>query len=269
MAGTDLATDVARTLRDSEISAHPCPWLGAVSILVDDFYENFDYDLIGPKARLAIARALENGGFRQRSGRVFDGESGHVEFPRPTRTLSSDPSGEFETLLERPNTVALATPTQIVLTTWRRHGPTLSPDLLAELRQLVFHQPANFSKIWGWLRRTESAESFKNAHPALAAAQADGIEARTRRARKGTAVRAVTGNNFVNFVSPGTDAAVEETAPGMRAHPGSRIDASTPRSLALDERNFLFLCDRRGRSCWVSVFSRVDDGVESTRRSAG
>jgi hypothetical protein len=176
--GTDLTADVARTLRASEIAAHPCPWLGAVSIFVDEFYENFDYDLIGPKARRAIARSLEGAGFRQRTGRSFEGDPGRVEFPKPSRTLSSDPSGELEAILGRPDTVALATPTQILLTTWRQNRPTLSAERLFDLRELVFHQPANLEKVWDWLRRTEAAESFKLAHPTLAAAQAEGIEAR-------------------------------------------------------------------------------------------
>jgi hypothetical protein len=178
-----LSHRVARTLRSAEIAAHPCPWLAAVSIFVDDFYENFDYDIIGPKARLAIARALENDGFRQRSGRIFEGSPGRVEFPRPSRTLSSDPAAELELVLDRRRSVALATPTQVVLATWRRHGPELPEDRIADLRRLVADQPANLDKVRDWLRRSDAASSFTRLHPVLSSIQSAGTEQRRRQRR--------------------------------------------------------------------------------------
>jgi hypothetical protein len=180
----DLTDEIADVLRDADVAAHPCPWIGAVSIFVDEYYENFDYDIVGPKARLAIARALEARGYRQRSGRIFEGDAGRVEFPKPSRTLSSDPAGELELVLQRPRTIALATPTQVVLTTWRRDGPNISDDRLDDLQRLIVNQPANLDKVWDWLRRTDTAESFKLAHPTLAAAQAEGVEQRRRSRRQ-------------------------------------------------------------------------------------
>jgi hypothetical protein len=154
-----------------------------VSIFVDEFYENFDYDIVGPKARLAIARTLEAEGFRQRSGRVFEGEPGRIEFPKPSRTLASDPAFELEQVLRRPKTIALATPTQVVLATWRRHGSELSDNRIEDLQRLVSNQPANLDKVWDWLRRTAAADPYKRAHAILAGAQAEGIKQRRRQRR--------------------------------------------------------------------------------------
>jgi hypothetical protein len=55
--------EIARWLNRGGLSAAPCPWLNAISIFVDEEYERFDYDLIGPRDRLRIGRVLEEHGF--------------------------------------------------------------------------------------------------------------------------------------------------------------------------------------------------------------
>jgi hypothetical protein len=170
--------NIARTLRRRHVIAHPCPWLQAVSVFVDEQYDNFDYDIIGPRARLKIAAALKELGFDQKSGRRFEKGDDVVEFPPPTRTLASDPGIEFERTMQRAPGAVLATPTQILLTTWRHEGPVLAEHRRNALLDLVFEQPANLDKVHDWLRRTDSALDFRRFKPALAARQAEGTQRR-------------------------------------------------------------------------------------------
>ncbi|MGB5294348.1 MAG: hypothetical protein WBP34_05290 [Thermoanaerobaculia bacterium] len=174
--------EISRWLNRNRLSAAPCAWLSAISIYVDARYENYDYDIIVPKARLRIARVLLDHGFSQLSGRVFEGADGRIEFPRPTRSLASDPAQELEDVLRRPGVAAFATPTQVLLTTWRREGPELAPSSQADLLALVREQPANLDKIRDWLRRTPSRADFQRFRPRLEAAQEQGLQQR----RQGT-----------------------------------------------------------------------------------
>lgn len=170
--------EIAGWLNQSGVSAAPCPWLPAISIFVDEHYENYDYDMIGPKERRQISRALLDREFRQVGGRVFEGPLGRIEFPRPTRTLATDPVEELERVLDRGAGSVFATPTQVLLTTWRQEGPRLTSARQAALIELVREQPANLDKVRDWLRRTECATDFARCRPQLAAAQQEGFELR-------------------------------------------------------------------------------------------
>lgn len=172
--------EISRWLNRSGVAAAPCGWLPAVSIFVDELYENFDYDLIGPKARLRIAAVLKDRGFRQRSGRVFEGPGGRIEFPRPARLLSSDPVSELDDALQRGAGAVFATPTQVVLATWRREGPELPDGRAEELLALVREQPANLDKVSDWLRGTESAAGYSRLKPRLASVQEEGFQLRRK-----------------------------------------------------------------------------------------
>ena len=130
---------ISRWLNQSRLSAAPCPWLRAVSIFVDESYENYDYDIIGPRARLRIAEVLQEHDFQQLSGRVFEGPLGRIEFPRPSRSLASDPSEEFEQVVDGSAEGVFATPTQILLTTWRREGPELAPSRQQDRKRKAEH----------------------------------------------------------------------------------------------------------------------------------
>jgi len=174
------AVEIASWLNPEGVSAAPCGWLSAISIFVDERYENYDYDLIGPRARRRISQVLQDHGLRQLNGRVFESAKGRVEFPRPSRTLATDPAEEFERVLDRGSAIAFATPTQVLLTTWRREGPRLPEARQSDLVELVREQPANLDKVRDWLRRTESATDFQRCRPELEAAQEDGIELRRR-----------------------------------------------------------------------------------------
>jgi hypothetical protein len=154
--------------------------LRSISVFVDEEYENFDYDVIGPRDRLRIARVLEGHGFRQRTGREFVGPLGKIEFPRPSRTLGSDPATELEQVLDRGAAAAFATPTQILLATWRRDGPELSDSRRSELLVLVREQPANLEKVRDWLRRTDRGPDFQLLLPRLVTAQREGFEQRRK-----------------------------------------------------------------------------------------
>lgn len=172
--------EVAQWLNRRGICAAPCAWLSVISIFGDEHYENYDFDLIGPRDRLRIARVLRDHGFRQRSGRVFQGPRGRIEFPRPTRSLASDPAYELERVIDRQAGAAFATPTQVVLITWRREGSSLSESRLSELLALLREQPANLDKVRDWLRRTDGEREFHRRRPQLAAAQEEGFQLRRR-----------------------------------------------------------------------------------------
>ena len=172
--------EISRWLNQSGLSAAPCPWLDAVSIFVDERYENYDYDIIGPRARLQIAEVLQDHDFRQLSGRVFEGPQGRIEFPRPSRSLATDPSEEFEQVVDSAMGAVFATPTQILLTTWRREGPEIAPARQQDLLKLVCEQPANLDKIRDWLRRTPCLADFQRARPRLEKAQEQGLQQRRR-----------------------------------------------------------------------------------------
>jgi len=172
--------EISRWLNQNRLSAAPCPWLRAVSIFVDERYENYDYDIIGPRARLRIAEVLQAYDFQQLSGRVFEGPLGRIEFPRPSRSLASDPSEEFEQVVDGSVDGVFATPTQILLTTWRREGPELAPSRQQDLFKLVREQPANLDKIRDWLRRTPCLADFQRFRPQLEAAQEQGLHERRR-----------------------------------------------------------------------------------------
>lgn len=172
--------EISRWLNRSGLSAAPCPWLSSISIFVDERYENYDYDIIGPQARRRIARVLVEHDFQRLSGRVFEGPLGRIEFPRPTRSLATDPSEEFERVIDRAVGATFATPTQILLTTWRREGPEIAPSRQQDLLKLVREQPANLDKIRDWLRRTPCRSDFQRLRPRLEKAQEEGVQQRRR-----------------------------------------------------------------------------------------
>ena len=172
--------EIAGWMNREGVSAASCPWLHAISIFVDEHYENYDYDLIGPRDRKRIASILAANGFEQMSSRVFSSSDGRIEFPKPTRSLASDPGEEIERVIDRGESVALATPTQVLLTTWRREGPNLSEERRAQLLALAREQPANLDKVRDWLRRTDCKEAYGSLYPRLEAAQREGFDLRRR-----------------------------------------------------------------------------------------
>lgn len=172
--------EIARWLNRERVSAAPCPWLHGISIFVDEHYENYDYDLIGPRDRKRIAAILSENGFEQQNSRVFVSSRGRIEFPKPTRSLASDPGEEIERVIDAGESIALATPTQVLLTTWRREGPHLSDERRADLLALVREQPANLDKVRDWLRRTDRKQAYGRLYPRLEAAQREGFDLRRR-----------------------------------------------------------------------------------------
>lgn len=114
--------EIARWLNQGGLSAAPCACLSAVSIFVYEECEKSDYDLIGPRDRPRIGSVFEEHGCWQRTGREFEGPLGKIEFPRPSRTLASDPASELGQALDCGSGAVLATPTEILLATWRREG---------------------------------------------------------------------------------------------------------------------------------------------------
>ena len=172
--------ETARWLNRKRVSAAPCSWLRSISISVDESYENYDYDMIGPRTRLRMISILEDHGLHQLSGNVLEGSQGRVEFPPPTRSLSSDPAAELERTLARSSGVVFATPTQVVLASFRKGDPELSTGRQSDLVALVREQPANLEKVAKWLRGSTSYPGFQRLAPRLLAAQEEGAEQRRR-----------------------------------------------------------------------------------------
>jgi lipocalin len=98
---------------------------------------------------LRIARVLEEHGYRQRTGREFEGPLGKIEFARPSRTLASDPASELEQVLDRGTGAVLATPTQILLTTTFtfNDGSFDGPEKRFEPKGFV--RPDSGNAVWG------------------------------------------------------------------------------------------------------------------------
>lgn len=159
----------------------PCPWLPALSIFDAEDYENYDYGIIGPRDRQKIARCLQEEGFRQRSGRILEKDGLMLEFPPPTRLVSSDPAVELERILKKGQSVPFATPTQVVLATLRRAARRQEQPPEGELLTLLSQQPANLAKILGWLRADFPEEGWREMLAPLARAQRQGTAARRRR----------------------------------------------------------------------------------------
>jgi len=171
--------DAVSAIRGNGVSAVVCSWLPVISIFDDEHYENYDYDIVGPRERRKIASALCEHGFRQTSGRVFEKGPSRFEFPRPTRSLSGDPAAELERVLLRAESVPFSTPTQALLVTCRRAADEDSLRVFrSRLVSLVREQPANLAKIGDWLRGTTAARYFSRLREELAVAQASGFEAR-------------------------------------------------------------------------------------------
>lgn len=169
---------IARILNRGYVSAAPISWLSALSIYAGEEYENYDLDLIGPRQRRRLVVALESGGFRSLSGSRLQRDETVVAFPRPKRTLGTDPAVEARDALRREGEVVMLTPTQTLLLAL---DAEIDSGRLGELEQLVYEQPANLDKVAQWARAAGRGERFAAVRGELAAAQKRGIE--DRRAR--------------------------------------------------------------------------------------
>ena len=176
----DYRIAVARLLNGGGVSAAPLRRLSVLSIFDDEEYENYDVDLISPRRRLRIASVLTQAGYRQASGRVFQGSEGApIVFPKPG-VLGSDPSRPAAELLSRGAAVALVTPTQALLLYLHQFGDEDAEKLWEELTALVWEQPANLDKVSDWARAAGRQRVFLQLRDDLEAAQAEGVELRRR-----------------------------------------------------------------------------------------
>lgn len=174
--------DIARCLDRKGLSAVPVPRLSVISFYDDDFYENYDVDLLSPRRRLAIAAALAEVGIRLVSGRGFESADGSVNLRIPRLgLLGGDPLRPVREMFSDSGVVGLLTPTQTLLLYLERCRDRLDAQAGDELVGLVREQPANLDRVAQWTRRTEQGVGFRRLRPRLEAAQAAGIELRRRR----------------------------------------------------------------------------------------
>lgn len=174
---------VAVILNRAGVSAAPLSWVPALSIHAGEEFENYDLDLIGPRQRRRLVRALEAAGFRSTSGTRLEGNDLRVAFPRPKRTLGTDPAVEARAALRAGDDVVLLTPTQALLLAL---DESLDEPRVAELSALVYEQPANLDKVAQWARAAGRGPRFAAVRSRLAAAQEQGVaerRARTFRSR--------------------------------------------------------------------------------------
>ena len=172
------ATAVARILNRAGVSAAPVSWLRALSIHSGEEYENYDLDLIGPRQRRRLVRALESAGFRSLTGSRLQLDELIVAFPRPKRTLGTDPAVEARGALRREGELVMMTPTQTLLLALEAEMGAAPP---AELEALVYELPANLDKVAQWARAGGRGDQFAALRPGLAAAQKRGTQDRKER----------------------------------------------------------------------------------------
>jgi len=172
---------LSRWLNRDGMSAAPCPWLPAISIFDDETYEGHDLDGIRPRDRLRIGRVLEANGLTRRGARVFEGVGVRVVVSRPSRSLASDPSDELRRVLGRSHTIAVGTPTQVLLVTLQREGVSLSTERRDDLLALVHEQPVNLEKVDRFARGAPWEATYRGSRLALKEAQEAGTELRRQR----------------------------------------------------------------------------------------
>lgn len=180
MSDPDPRTAAARILNRGGVSAAPMARLPILSIFDDDEYENYDIDMIPPRRRSKLVKALVAEGYRQSSGRrIKDPDGARFEFPRPA-ALGTDPSRPAADLLGGGGSV-LVTPTQALLLYLHRCGDLGAGAVADELRGLVWEQPANLAKVAEWTRPAGRGALFAELRPVLDEAQREGIDLRKRR----------------------------------------------------------------------------------------
>ncbi|BBM84855.1 hypothetical protein [Candidatus Uabimicrobium amorphum] len=152
---------LSQVLRDGLINAYAVEGLPIISIYCDDFYENYDYDIIAPKERKKLAKIFEELKMKRRSSRYYTYEDTDICHPKPTRTLGGNPIDEVVRELQRENRIILATPTQAILSTLLYcHQGHIQIDL-EDIYRLVYVQPANLDKIQQWSVHEGYSHLFK------------------------------------------------------------------------------------------------------------
>lgn len=182
MTDSDPAVETARLLNRGRISAAPLRRLPVLSIFDDEYYENYDVDVIGPFTRMRIVKILKRAGYRRVTGSILEApDGGRVVFPK-LGILGSDPVRPVEDLLAEGNSIVLLTPTQALLLYLQRYSDEGAEALAPELSDLVFEQPANLEKISDSLRLQElPAQVFQQLGGKLLARQAEGTALRRQR----------------------------------------------------------------------------------------
>ena len=106
---------IVRALRRRKVAGQIVPGLFAIAPYDDDFYENYDYDIISPLTRIKIAHALKDLSWRPVNGRQFVHAEKNFDIliPKPTSTLGCSPITEVELkALSQSANAYLLTPTQ-------------------------------------------------------------------------------------------------------------------------------------------------------------
>jgi len=180
--------NVLRELHRQGLSLFPLSMLNAVSVYVDDVYENYDYDIVTPGQREKLVRLLKRQGFRQVTGRVITSADKSVlfELPKPNFTLGDDPASQAQKLIAKSRSTVVITPTQALLIYFKRFKAQIRDELagnsskpvITELVDLVYEQPANLDKVREWLGPSGLTDVFISLKYDLRDSQQAGITAR-------------------------------------------------------------------------------------------
>lgn len=174
----------ARCLNQSGVRALPLRASRVIALMDDTVYENFDYDVLGPKSRQALRIALEAEGWRARRASLFE----HDDYPdvdlivpKANSILGSNPATPVLTALKHPDAIALTTPTQAALALLHQCGDRWDEAAQAELEFLVLELPANLDKTADWVGDWSLRSLFSQLRPRLEMLQSHGIRERKER----------------------------------------------------------------------------------------
>ncbi len=137
----------------ASFSVEVIPSQRLLSVIDDDWYENYEYDIVSKSQRDLMNAFLLKRGFKQKSGRVFlQEELGLIiEYAKPTGTLGANPADETLQVVKKNSSWTICTPTQAVLVLISKMTAETQMQTLKQIQELVQKQSANLDKIGDWV----------------------------------------------------------------------------------------------------------------------
>lgn len=146
--------DIVCSLKAFSLNALSVVNTPLVSIFDDNFFENYDFDIISGPDRKRIQLALKKDGWLQKSSRSFLKDNIHCGFPKPSHTLGCNPAdkvieswGVFDYMI--------VTPTQALLVMALK-----GPWELTQVAELAFYQGCNLDKVKQWIKHDKLSVRF-------------------------------------------------------------------------------------------------------------
>lgn len=177
---------IVLALKRRKIVGQIVPGLPAVAPYDDDFYENYEYDIISPLTRIKILRALKDLSWQSASGcRIVHAEKNFdILIPKPTSTLGCSPIKEVELKALRQSINAyLLTPTQAFIAAIQVLPPDKFNSMTDHYIDFVRQTPVNLDKVNDWSKNHANYATFWDIRPKLYRIQADIFRENVRRHR--------------------------------------------------------------------------------------